>query len=84
MADKTGFLEEAPGIKSMTRLTIAWMLSLSSLVVGTIAVYVVYSLTHKLSLDAAVIGAIAAQLPALIWHGVVAIKNRNAPDDDKS
>lgn len=80
-SNETGFLEEAPGVKSMTRLSIGWLLGLASAVVGTIAFYVVYALTHKLSLDAAVIGGIAAQLPAIIWHGVVAIKNRNGPDD---
>jgi hypothetical protein len=77
---KTGFLEESPGVRSMSRLTIGWLLGLASAVVFALVFYVVFALTHKLDVSAAVISALAVPLGALVWHGVVALKNRNGPD----
>ena len=63
----------------MTRLSIAWLLALASAVVGAVVFYVVKRPTP----DAAVIGALATVLGAVVYHGAVSIKNRNVPDDDK-
>ena len=60
----------------MTRLSIAWLLSLATAVVGAIVFYVI----KVRPVEAAVITALAVPLGALVWHGVVAIKNRNGPD----
>lgn len=72
-----GFLDESEGVRSMTRLTMAWLLGLTSLVVGVALLYVIRT-PHP---DAEVLGGFAAILTALVWHGVVAVKYRNPPDD---
>lgn len=71
-----GFLEEAEGVLSMTRLAMAWLLTLATAVVG----FTCWYLLHARPIDAAVLGGIAAILGALVYHGAVAVKYRNAPD----
>jgi hypothetical protein len=73
-----GFLEESTGVRSMTRLAILWLLVLTTAVVAVACWYLLR--THPP--DAAVLGALATVLGALVYKGAVAIKNRNAADDD--
>lgn len=61
----------------MTRLAIAWLLALASVLVGVTAFYVIYDITHGATVDAAVLGAFATLLGAIVYKGAVAIKNRN-------
>lgn len=75
----TGFLEETPGVRSMTRLAIVWLLVLATVIVGVVTFYVV----KVRPVDAAVVAALATILGAVVYHGAVAVKNRNVPDDDK-
>lgn len=75
-----GFLEESEGVRSMTRLTIAVLLTLTSIVVGVLCWYVL----HAQTLSAAVIGALAGVVSALVLNGAVAIINRNGPSNDKA
>jgi hypothetical protein len=72
----TGFLEESPGVKSMTRLAIAWLLGLATVIVGLVVFYVL----KVRPIDAAVLGGLAVLLGGVVWHGAVAVKSRNAPD----
>lgn len=73
-----GFLEESEGVHSMTRLTIAWVMILLSALVGALVWYVV-----KGKAEAVVITAIAGAMLPLATKVVVAIINRNGPDDTK-
>jgi hypothetical protein len=73
----TGFFEESAGVRSMSRLAIGWLLGLATVIVGVVVFYVV----KVRPVDAAVIGALGAVLGAVVYHGAVAIKNRNAPDE---
>lgn len=75
----TRFLEESPGVWSMTRLAILWLLILATALVGTMILYVLCYM-HP---DAAVLGTLGVALSAVVYKGAVAIKNRNSPDDDK-
>lgn len=68
---KTGFLEEAPGVKSSTRLFALILLVDTSALVGATCYYLV-----KRTPDAAVIAAVATIAGALIAQGVVAIVKR--------
>ena len=73
-----GFLEEAEGVKSSTRLFAAVLLALTTLVVATICVYVL-----KLGKDAsaAVVGALVGAVTALVAQGAVAIVKRSDAND---
>ena len=71
------FLEEAEGVWSMARLSMAWLLVLATAIVAVLCWYLV----KVRPIDAAVIGALATVLGALVYHGAVALKYRNAPDD---
>lgn len=75
-----GYLEESEGVKSITRFSIAWLLALSSLVVAILGAYVWFA---REKTNAEVVGAFGVVLGALVWHGVVSIKNRNVPDEPK-
>jgi hypothetical protein len=75
----TGFFEESAGVRSMTRLAIGWLLVLATVIVGVVVYYVV----KVRPVDAAVVAALATTLGAVVYHGAVAVKNRNVPDDDK-
>lgn len=76
----TGFFEESPGVRSMSRLSIGWLLGLTTAVIGALVFYVV----KVRPVEAGVITAFGVPLGALVWHGIVSIKNRNAPDDKES
>jgi len=67
-----GWLEEAPGVKSSTRLFAAILLALAAAIVGLIVWYV---MTHPAP-DAGVVGALAGVLTALVLQGAVAITRR--------
>lgn len=73
-----GFLEESEGVRSMTRLTIAWMCVLATVIVATTCYCVV---TRKL--EPVGIAAMGGLLLTLAAKTIVAIINRNAPADDK-
>lgn len=75
---KTGFLEESEGVRSMSRLTIAWMSLLATAIVATTCYYVV-----KRDVRAEVIVALGGMLLTIVAKGAVAIINRNGPNDEK-
>ena len=67
-----GFLEEAPGTKSSTRL-LAFILA--ACVVALVTFTGVYVLGRK-GPDSAVVGALAGMVAALVANGIVAIVGR--------
>lgn len=67
-----GFLEEGPGVRSMTRLVMLVLSLLTAGVVGTICVYVLRSASP----DAQVVLGLAGVLGALVLNGIVAIARR--------
>lgn len=67
-----GFLEESAGVRSMTRLAIAVLLVLTAAVVAATCWYVV-----KGTPNAAVLGALAGVIGALVVNGIVAIAKRS-------
>lgn len=71
-----GFLEESEGVRSMSRLTVAWMCGLATVLVGTIAWYVV---TLKTDAKESVILALGGALVTIVAKGAIAIINRNSP-----
>lgn len=73
-----GFLEESQGVRSMTRLAIGWVLALASAIVGVACWYVV-----KGKPESSVLLALSTILGVLVVKAIYAIKNRNAPDDEK-
>lgn len=73
-----GFLEESEGVRSITRLTIAWMCVLATAIVAATCWYVVKG---KGASD--VVLALGGILLTLAAKTVVAIINRNGPDDTK-
>lgn len=73
-----GFLEESEGVRSMARLTIAWMCALATGLVATTCWYVVKG-DHK----AEVICALGGMLLTIVAKAAVAIINRNVSSDDK-
>lgn len=73
---RTGFLEESPGVRSMSRLAIAGLLTLAAPVVVTACVYTLRSPKP----DATVLGALAGILAALVLNGVVALAKRGGGD----
>lgn len=75
---KTGFLEESPGVKSMTRLTIAWLMVLATAIIGTVCYYV---LTGKP--ESAVLLAMGGILLTLVVKGIIAIRSRNPEEVSK-
>ncbi len=75
-----GYLEESEGVKSSTRLSIVWLLALATTVVGGLITYIFFA---KEKVQAEVIGAFGVPLGAIVWHGIVAVKNRNVPDEPK-
>lgn len=81
MSDRTGFLEESPGVRSMTRLTILVLLLLTGAIVGVTCWYVVKGTPKGSAPDAAVLGALAGIIGALVLNGVVAIVKRHGGDD---
>jgi hypothetical protein len=62
-------------VRSMTRLAIAALLVLTAAVVGCTCWYLV-----KRTPDAAVLGALAAIIGALVLNGIVAIAKRNGAE----
>ena len=65
-----GFFEEAPGVKSSTRIFAAILIACVVAVVTVTCIYILHTP------EAAVIGAIAAVLGALVYNGAVAISKR--------
>lgn len=76
MSEPTGFFEESPRVFSMTRLAIGVLLGCVSVVVLTTCWYVV-----KRTPDAAVLGALAGIIGALVLNGIVAIAKRHGGDE---
>lgn len=81
-----GFLEEAPGVRSSTRLFGAILLALAAVLVAVIVWYVWWCATRTPIRDpsSTVIGALVGGLTAVVAQGVVAISKRTktgAPDD---
>lgn len=72
----TGFFEESPGVRSMTRLAIFALLLLAASLVGTTVAYVLRGTP-----DAAVIAALTGALTAVVGGGAVAIIKRNGSED---
>lgn len=68
-----GFFEEAADVRSMTRLIIFWLGILTSAVVGAAVWYVV----RRPDPSAAVLGALAGIIAALVANGIVAIVKRS-------
>ena len=73
-----GFLEEAPGVKSSTRLFSLFLLALAFAFTGAIIWYVWFSTMRRRAPDAGVIGGLVAGLTAVVAQGVVAIVNRTS------
>lgn len=73
-----GFLEEAPGVRSMARLTIGWMSILATAVVATTCWYVIRGKP-----EAGVLCGLGGILATIVAKGAVAIINRKSDDDDK-
>lgn len=69
----THFLEESPGVWSMSRLAIGVLLGLA---VAFVAAIIKYTFTAP-SPDAGVIAALVGGLVAVVLNGAVAIINRN-------
>lgn len=61
----------------MTRLTIAWLMLLASILVLTACVSVLLGLKTA---TPEILGALGVMLGTLVVKGIYAIKNRNAPD----
>ena len=78
VSEKTGFLEESPGVRSMARLTIAVLLALTTAVVGTLLWYVITK-----DRQPAVIAALTSAIGALVLNGIVAIYKRNSGCDEQ-
>lgn len=74
-----GFLEETKGVRSMTRLTIGWLMVLASAVVATACRYVWLSKTPS----AEVIAALCALLTPIVVKGAIAVINRNPAEPEK-
>lgn len=74
-----GFLEEAPGVKSMTRLTIAEMAALCALLVLTDSAVAVVGICfpERASAAAGIIAALTAPLAALAGGIWAALRERN-------
>lgn len=72
-----GFFEESEGVRSMTRLTIAWLMVLATAVIGTVCYYVL-----KGKPESAVLMALGGILLTLVVKGIVAIRSRN-PEGEK-
>ena len=68
----TGFFEESPGVRSMTRFAIFVLLLLTAAVVATVCAYVL-----KGKPDAAIVAALTGVVTALVLNGAVAIIKRN-------
>ena len=71
------FLEESPGVNSSTRLIALTLTGYAGVVVWA----VVWYLHHADRPEAAVIGALAVVLGALVLNGIVAIVKRNGGTD---
>lgn len=80
-----GWLEEAPGVKSSTRLFAAILLVYTGILLVTIIGYVWFCVTRTppIPLNGAVITGFAACLTAIVGQGAVAIMKRNTGEDDK-
>lgn len=76
----TGFLEESEGVRSMTRLTIAVLLALTTAVVAVLCWYVL----RNPKPSATILGALTTLVTALVLNGTVAIINRHVPSNDNS
>lgn len=72
-----GFLEQAPGVRSSTRLFGLILVVLSALVTLTTCYYVL----RVPNASAGVVGALAGILGALVANGVVAIMKRDVGRD---
>lgn len=72
-----GFLEESEGVRSIARLTIAWMCALATVVIATTCYCVIVG-----KLDAAGICAMGGLLLTIATKTIVALLNRNNPADD--
>lgn len=81
MSDKTGFLEESPGVRSMSRLAIGACLVLAGAVVALLWCYVWWT---RAAASAGVIAAIVAALTALVLNGAVALAKRNGGDTNNT
>lgn len=74
----TGYLEESPGVKSMSRLAIAVCLGLAAVLVGTITLYALRD-----NPDAGVIGALAGALCTVVVKAIAALVTRNGKEADE-
>jgi hypothetical protein len=77
VSEKTGFLEESPGVRSMSRLVIAWSMALETVCVLALCWY----LTHGKP-EAAIIAAFGAAMVPIATKCAVALIKRNSGDDD--
>lgn len=82
MRSRVGFLDEAEGVRSSTRLFGLILLILSAIVVVTIAVYTIYTVHRGLAPSPGVITALVAGLTPLVVQGVIAIVKRGGGDVD--
>ena len=73
MSDDTGFLEEAPRVRSVSRLTILILALLTAEVVNTVCWYVIKTVKP----DSSVVLALSAVIGALVLNGIVALVKRN-------
>jgi len=71
-----GFLEEAPGVKSSTRLVVMICVALAASVTGVMDWYVIHQTLAKLPVDANVLTALIGAIAAFILNGAVAIIRR--------
>ena len=81
-----GFLEEAPGIKSSTRLIAILCLALAATITGVVDWYVIYQTIHAKPMDSSVLLALGGAIAAFVAQGAVAITKRNPTgcDNDRS
>jgi hypothetical protein len=77
-----GFFEEAPGVKSSSRLFAAILLALAAAVVIGMDWYTWYQTVHGKAVDPLVIGAFVGALCPLVYQGAVAITKRTGVTTD--
>ena len=75
-----GFLEEAPGVKSSSRLFALILLMLAACIVLGMDWYTWYRTVHDKAVDPLVVGACVGALCPLVYQGAVAITRRSPAD----
>lgn len=75
-----GFFEEAPGVKSSTRLIGICCLGLAATITGVMDWYVIRQTLHEKLIDPNVLLALVAGIAGFVANGAVAIAKRTKLD----